>query len=117
MRRDNAKRSVAPAEKRDAAILSTPSRHTSEGGALVSDPVEAYFTQLRDIRSAGAGVAEISYYELIHDAAPAMPQASEPVHLDWLLQAADPMFLRIVFTRAQSRSSLRDVDRSRDDHG
>jgi len=28
----------------------------------VSDPVEAYFTQLRDIRSAGAGVAEISYY-------------------------------------------------------
>ena len=62
MRRDNAKRSVAPAEKRDAAILSTPSRHTSEGGALVSDPVEAYFTQLRDIRSAGAGVVEISYY-------------------------------------------------------
>jgi len=28
----------------------------------VSDPVEAYFTQLRDIRSAGASVAEISYY-------------------------------------------------------
>ena len=28
----------------------------------MSDPVEAYFTQLRDIRSAGAGVAEISYY-------------------------------------------------------
>ena len=26
------------------------------------DPLEAYFTQLRDIRSAGAGVAEISYY-------------------------------------------------------
>jgi hypothetical protein len=28
----------------------------------VPDPVEAYFTQLRDIHSAGAGVAEISYY-------------------------------------------------------
>jgi|BarGraIncu00421A_1022006.scaffolds.fasta_scaffold02961_4 hypothetical protein len=40
MRRDNAKRSVAPAEKRDAAILSTPSRHTSEGGARVAEMVD-----------------------------------------------------------------------------
>jgi hypothetical protein len=28
----------------------------------VSEPVEAYFSQLRDIRASGAGVAEISYY-------------------------------------------------------
>jgi hypothetical protein len=31
-------------------------------GALVADPVEAYFAQLRDIRASGAGVAETSYY-------------------------------------------------------
>jgi hypothetical protein len=31
-------------------------------GALVADPVEAYFSQLRDIRASGAGVAETSYY-------------------------------------------------------
>jgi hypothetical protein len=28
----------------------------------VSDPVEAYFSQLRDIHASGAGVAEVSYY-------------------------------------------------------
>ena len=28
----------------------------------MSEPVEAYFSQLRDIRASGAGVAEISYY-------------------------------------------------------
>jgi hypothetical protein len=31
-------------------------------GALVGDPVEAYFAQLRDIHASGAGVAETSYY-------------------------------------------------------
>ncbi|MGB4593918.1 MAG: type ISP restriction/modification enzyme [Coriobacteriia bacterium] len=29
----------------------------------MSDPVESYFSELRDIRSSGAGVAEISYYD------------------------------------------------------
>jgi len=29
----------------------------------VPDPVESYFSELRDIRSSGAGVAEISYYD------------------------------------------------------
>jgi hypothetical protein len=28
----------------------------------VSNPVESYFTALRDIRASGAGVAETSYY-------------------------------------------------------
>ena len=28
----------------------------------MSDPVEAYFSQLRDIHASGAGVAETSYY-------------------------------------------------------
>lgn len=31
-------------------------------GALVRDPIEAYFTQLRDVYASGAGVAETSYY-------------------------------------------------------
>jgi len=31
-------------------------------GSRVPEPVEAYFSQLRDIRASGAGVAEISYY-------------------------------------------------------
>ncbi|MGB4440947.1 MAG: type ISP restriction/modification enzyme [Coriobacteriia bacterium] len=29
----------------------------------MSDPIESYFSELRDIRSSGAGVAEISYYD------------------------------------------------------
>ena len=36
--------------------------HTTAWGLRVSEPVEAYFSQLRDIRGSGAGVAEISYY-------------------------------------------------------
>jgi len=35
---------------------------TTAWGLRVSEPVEAYFAQLRDIRGSGAGVAEISYY-------------------------------------------------------
>jgi hypothetical protein len=35
--------------------------HTG-GGLGVSDPVEAYFTALRDINASGAGVSEVSYY-------------------------------------------------------
>jgi hypothetical protein len=31
----------------------------------VSDPVEAYFAQLRDIRASGAGVAETTYYPTV----------------------------------------------------